>query len=145
MLMYIVYPVSCCTYSWQSPGSPQHQWQSPAATVLQRSGKLYQDSLWYKIVQELVNFCTLYLFLMIIWICWVSGSACFWASPIRIHYSEVRIQVRLRILPFSHKCDDRTEINACKIKCQYKIAKIKFLSQEVSVPVGKLKEKNMKI
>ncbi len=38
--------------------------------------------------------------------CW--GSACLWASRIRlrIHKSEVRI----RILPFSHKCAERTEI-----------------------------------
>jgi hypothetical protein len=49
--------------------------------------------------------------------CWGSGSeagsagsACFWASRIRVHYSEVRI----RILPFSHKCVERTEIMPAK-------------------------------
>jgi hypothetical protein len=45
--------------------------------------------------------------------CWASGSgtgsACFWATRIRIHRSEVRIRIRLRILPFSHKCVERTE------------------------------------
>ncbi len=56
--------------------------------------------------------------------CW--GSACFWASRIRIHQSEVPIWIRirlriwLRIFPFSHK---KTEDN---------------------VPVGRLLEKNMK-
>jgi hypothetical protein len=52
--------------------------------------------------------------------CW--GSACFWASRIRIHQSEVPIwiRIRLRIFPFSHK---KTEDN---------------------VPVGRLLEKNMK-
>ncbi len=35
--------------------------------------------------------------------CWGSGSACFWASRIRIHQSEVCI------LPFSHKCVEQTE------------------------------------
>jgi hypothetical protein len=50
--------------------------------------------------------------------CWLSGSrtgsgsACFWAFRIRIHQSEVRI--RIRILPFSHRCVERTEIMPAK-------------------------------
>ncbi len=45
--------------------------------------------------------------------CWGSGSAgsaCFWASRIRIHQSEVRT----RIPPFSHNCVERTEIMPAK-------------------------------
>jgi hypothetical protein len=34
---------------------------------------------------------------------WGSGSGYFWVSRIWIHKSEVRIWIRLRILPFSHK------------------------------------------
>jgi hypothetical protein len=37
---------------------------------------------------------------------------CFWASRIQIHYSEVRI--RIRILPFSHEGVGRTEIMLLK-------------------------------
>ncbi len=40
------------------------------------------------------------------------GSACFWASWIRIHWSEALIQIR--ILPFSYKCVERTEIKLAK-------------------------------
>ncbi len=38
-----------------------------------------------------------------------SGSACFWASRIRIHGSEVWIRLRLRILPLSYKGVARIE------------------------------------
>jgi hypothetical protein len=50
--------------------------------------------------------------------CWGSGTgyACFWASRIRVHLSEVwiRIWLRVRILPFSHKGVERTEIMLAK-------------------------------
>ncbi len=39
-------------------------------------------------------------------------SACFWASWIRIHWSEALI--RIRILPFSYKCVERTERKLAK-------------------------------
>ncbi len=42
--------------------------------------------------------------------CWAFGSACFSASRIRIHKSEVWIRIRLWILPFSHKGVELTEI-----------------------------------
>ncbi len=43
-----------------------------------------------------------------------AGSACFWASRIRIQYSE--LWIRIRILLFSHKCVERTEIIPAKYK-----------------------------
>jgi len=61
--------------------------------------------------------------------CW--GSACFWASWIQIpiHLSEgrirIRLWIRLRILPFSHKCVD---IMFAKLDFTTKVEKkIKFL------------------
>jgi hypothetical protein len=36
-------------------------------------------------------------------------TSMFLASRFRIHLSEVRIRVRLRILPFSQRCVERTE------------------------------------
>ncbi len=39
------------------------------------------------------------------------GSACFWASWIRIHKS----QVRIRLFPFAHKGVERTEIMPAKL------------------------------
>ncbi len=41
-----------------------------------------------------------------------AGSACFWASRIRIHLSDVWI--RIWILPFSHKGVERTDIMLAK-------------------------------
>ncbi len=66
----------------------------------------------------------------------------FKAFRIRIHLSEVR--VRLRILPFSHKDVERTEIVLCLQNKNFNtkfVQKIKFFRLKIKVPAGKLNKK----
>jgi hypothetical protein len=52
---------------------------------------------------------------------------------------EVRIRIRLRILPFSHKCVERTQKMSVKLHFSTKfLAKNTFFKAEDDVPVGKL-------
>jgi hypothetical protein len=73
----------------------------------------------------------------------ISPNQC-WGSEIRYGSSffglrdpEVQLRLRLRILPFSFKCVEQTEIMLA-------LAKNKIFKTEDNMPVGKLKETNMK-
>ncbi len=74
--------------------------------------------------------------------CWGSGSGWFWASRIRIHQSEVRILIRIRILSFSHKGVERTEIMLAKENFHTKFAQTKkFLRLKIMCLLVSYKKK----
>jgi hypothetical protein len=67
----------------------------------------------------------------------------FWASRIRIRIQWSEVRIRIRILPFSHKCVERTEIRLQNNILTQTFSR-KFFKTEDVVPVGKLWEKNVK-